>query len=933
MFLQTHFKRGQRWISELEPELGLGIIIECSNRMVKVQFPGADKPIAYAAGNAPLKRVCLSVGMSVQDRAGKAHEIVSVAQENDLYTYACKDTTLSETEIAESAAAMGPLQRLLKGIADDVADFSLRRSLQQFCDHLLHAPGRGLMGGKIELLPHQLYIANEITSRRLPRALLSDETGLGKTIEACLVVHRLLTTDRIKRVLIIVPGALVHQWFVELLRRFNLTFRIFEKQQLDDIDGKDNPFDSAQLWLCNVHLIAKNTRIGHFAAQATWDMVIVDEAHHIRAATPAFHALESLASHSPGLLLLTATPEQLGRRSHFERLKLLDPQRYGDYEAYEAESLRYRELAGLVTAVLKEESTDGGATRSELRIDVPANLLDANDHNPGAMLHLKLSELIDRYGPGRIVFRTTRRAVLGFPERVVEIIPLSGAEETIFHVNLEYQSRHATVARNDPRVAWIKEFIEQQRARKVLIICHNREKAISLQEAIAAHLNCDLALFHEDMTILQRDRNAAWFADPQGANVLISSEIGSEGRNFQFCQHLILFDLPREPEVLEQRIGRLDRIGQQDTIYLHIPYVTNTVQELLVRWYHEGLNALKKNIAAAGRVHDAQRPEMDRLMQLAANNFGAHHKEIESLLADTRRLAEKFHRRILQGRDLLLELSSFNAEVAHHLTDEIAGMQRDPVLPMIMEKIFAHFGVALEDAGEHKSALLTQYVTDPGFPLPRGERPIITDDRATALEREDADFITCDHPMLTGGLHMILSSDKGTSSFGLLEDPQNKLFLLEAVYIIDCIAPPRYQAYKYLAAQSIRIVVDHQKRNVTQDYPSVKFSSSLKNAPISRLLSNNNLVKKVLPAMAEQSRAYAAEQAEPLMRAAIAQMNSTLQSEIDRLTWLHKVNPAVPGEEIELCMQERDELHRYLSTSGLRLDSLRVIWHGPAPKK
>ena len=102
--------------------------------------------------------------------------------------------------------------------------------------------------------------------------------------------------------------------------------------------------------------------------------------------------------------------------------------------------------------------------------------------------------------------------------------------------------------------------------------------------------------------MLQRDRNAAWFAEEDGARLLICSEIGSEGRNFQFAHHLVLFDLPLNPELLEQRIGRLDRIGQQEEIHLHVPYLTRSPQEVLCRWYHEGLNAFECNLEGGNEL-------------------------------------------------------------------------------------------------------------------------------------------------------------------------------------------------------------------------------------------------------------------------------------------------------------------------------------------
>ena len=106
-------------------------------------------------------------------------------------------------------------------------------------------------------------------------------------------------------------------------------------------------------------------------------------------------------------------------------------------------------------------------------------------------------------------------------------------------------------------------------------------------------LNVSFALFHEGLTLLQRDRNAAFFAEEEGARILICSEIGSEGRNFQFAHHLVLFDLPTDPELLEQRIGRLDRIGQTatDPHPCALP-AAGRRPRCWRAWYHEGLERI-----------------------------------------------------------------------------------------------------------------------------------------------------------------------------------------------------------------------------------------------------------------------------------------------------------------------------------------------------
>src|SRR5690606_38314233 len=122
---------------------------------------------------------------------------------------------------------------------------------------------------------------------------------------------------------------------------------------------------------------------------------------------------------------------------------------------------------------------------------------------------------------------------------------------------------------------------------KILLITARKADVFALQEVLPTLTTALFASFHENLTMTTRDKNAAWFSRPDGARLLICSEIGSEGRNFQFAKHLVLFDLPEDPGVLEQRIGRLDRIGRKGDVRIHVPYVRGTSQEILFRWHHE----------------------------------------------------------------------------------------------------------------------------------------------------------------------------------------------------------------------------------------------------------------------------------------------------------------------------------------------------------
>src|SRR5690606_38651518 len=157
---------------------------------------------------------------------------------------------------------------------------------------------------------------------------------------------------------------------------------------------------------------------------------------------------------------------------------------------------------------------------------------------------------------GRIVFRNTRRHVSGFPQRrlLLQRFPLPtryAAQAGALFPELPHLQDSAWL-REDPRVDWIGTLLRAHRGRKFLLICHARATAEALERYLNLGLGLRSAVFHEGMSLLERDRAAAWFAENEsGAQVLVCSEIGSEGRNFQFASDLILFDLPSHPDLLE----------------------------------------------------------------------------------------------------------------------------------------------------------------------------------------------------------------------------------------------------------------------------------------------------------------------------------------------------------------------------------------------
>lgn len=944
------YRPGQRWISESEPELGLGRVACLGPRTVTVEFTTRGERREYALDNAPLRRVRFKAGDDIQDRTGQSFRIESVVERDGVLHYRGEHRELCERDLSDSATFSKPVERLRAGHTDGHEWFTLRAAALQHQHRRRQSATRGFAGGRIQLIPHQIHIAAEVADRLPPRVLLADEVGLGKTIEACLILHRLLLTGRAQRVLILVPEPLVHQWFVELLRRFNLWFRLFDEERCAAIEGGQpgaNPFLDDQLVLCAIPTLARHPRRADQAAAAGWDVLVVDEAHHLdwseTEASPEYRLVESLGRTTPGLLLLTATPEQMGAAGHFARLRLLDPDRFHDFAAFREEADHYREVARLA------ETLTGGRdlTRSEQRhlarvlgeseAAVAARLNTSSDPAGTGRAEI-LSVLLDQHGPGRVMFRNTRATVAGFPGRRAHLAALPvppEADDPGAALAAEFEADRNAAASftpdftDDPRLDWLAELLRQQPSEKILLICRAPAKALAIDAALRLRINVKAAVFHEGLPLVQRDRNAAWFAEEDGARLLIASEIGGEGRNFQFARHLVLFDLPLDPETLEQRIGRLDRIGQRHEIQIHVPFVENSPQEVLARWYHEGLSAFEHNLPSGRALIEEFGARLADLAQDFHETHPAARTALETLVRDSRAARLRMATQFEQGRDRLLEMNSFRADAVAPLLRELQAWDVDPTLEHFMIEVFDHFNIQIEEIGPRTYRLGSAGVFADSFPGLPGEGLTLTCDRAHALAREDVQFLTWDHPLVTGALDLLLGTEKGNCSLALWPDARTRGLYLEAIYVLECLAPARLHADRFLAPTPLRVLVDHRGADASQAIPPARLQHGLKPLPGFPLLEGPDFREELLPTLLQQAEAIARQRVPPLIAAARGRMTARLDHEIHRLTRLRKVNPSVRAEEIERWAGQRRALDEHLSQSRLRLDAIRLIRRGP----
>jgi len=935
------FAEGQRWISEPEPELGLGIVLSVEPGRVKMFFPASNAMRLYAEAAAPLRRVRFKVGDTVRSHEGESFVVAVVSERSDgIITYgAAKGERLIETQLNDILTWDKPGDRIAGAQVDESATFDLRFEALQRQHHMLKSPVYGFTGARIDLIPHQLAIAEEVTSRATPRVLLADEVGLGKTIEACLILHRLHLTGKAARVLILVPEALVHQWFVELYRRFNLRFSIFEEGRclaIEENNPDTNPFLDDQLVLAPLGWLAHNETRRKQVVEAGWNLLVVDEAHHLTwhpdLASPEYSLVEALGAATPGLLLLTATPQQLGPEGHFARLRLLDPDRYSSLEAFQAEAKEYAPIAQIAGKLAdKKKLTAKEITKlSAMPGRICQHVAALQDGDQEARERL-LEELLDQHGTGRVIFRNTRAALTGFPKRTAKLVALEGDAEAAC---AEFQGEPVRL-KNDPRIAWLLTFLKKLKGAKALLICRTREKAEAVEAALREKVNLPTAVFHEGLTLLQRDRNAAYFAEEEGAQLLICSEIGSEGRNFQFAHHLVLFDLPENPELLEQRIGRLDRIGQSANIQIHVPYIADGPYAVLARWFHEGLNAFEESLHGGAELFERFCAPVQSLA-LGATPAPAKPKKgtkttkakaaakssegIDALIAETQAVREEVRVRLAAGEDRLLELHNRRTSAAAEMADAIRAADADTTLDDFMLMVFDHVGAAVEDIAPRTWIVTPGAELGDGLPGIPKDGITLTADRQRALSREDVSFLTWDHPAVRGAFELLLGTIKGNAAVAIAAEPGQDAVLVEAIHILEVVAPAELHAGRFLPATPVRVIVDNKLAEQTTPL------GPLVNAPLNKILGKTELCYKLMPRMIDFAATVAAQRAVQIVATSLKEMQTVVGGEVERLRDLQAINLNVGEKEIEAAQNQYYDLRDHLADARLRLDSVRLIF-------
>ena len=957
----------QTVISRSEPELGLGTItlVDPEEGILEALFVQSGETRRYSAVTAPLQRFCLQVGEEFTGPEGQTLDVEEVKIVGDYFQYLNGDKAFWEYEIeATPTDHAGVMDRLLGGELSNHKAYELRREAWEIRGKAGSQTVRGLVGARVDPLPHQLYIAHQVSRRPFPRVLLADEVGLGKTIEAGLIYSAMKALGRADRVLIVTPESLIHQWMAEIFRRFGDMFSVLNEKRCNEEQSSQglSPFQLNQRALVSMDFLIKNPDRLSEACASNWDLIIIDEAHHLdwdeEEPNANWLVAKNLSASTRALLLLTATPRQHGLATQFGLLNLVDPDRYSDFDEFLDESDNMRQTAEIAKSLVNENWSN---SLYEKLHEVFAqdqeflDILDQQHKNKQIDFESLVRNLVDRHGTGRVLFRNRRERLKGFPKRVLNSVELEASKPYQLHLSKENPEQisdlhlmdyatgrglkrsYSDKPEKNPRFLWLRSFMESLGEEKALVICANKEKVLEVQDyleelAIQSGKSSRTAVFHEDLSIIERDREAASFADPKGAKLLISSEIGGEGRNFQFASKLVLLDLPRLPDLLEQRIGRLDRIGQKKSVEIFVPWLKDTPEEVLFNWYHKGLNSFEVSWNGADPLLEVFVEDLLFLFRAYLPKHPEHkqrHQYLDILLKRTQKQASQLKQERAESVDVLLDLNSFNPEQGEKLLELVEDVDDDPQLEFFMRAVFEHYGIDYEELDDRGSLVIRSESLSfiDRFPgIAEDKDTPLTFDRSVALEREDILFLSLDHPMVEGCLSLLLDRGEGVSSIcKWLDSPVGTGMIIEVSLVLEAVGAKHLELGSYLPLAVKEFCLDHQGKPIKykqyKDDNHLLSEMSEEELPFDRG-QMRSAIQPLLEKILTNAQGWVSKLKENAKNKAV----SELSLESDRLTYLSKINPNISNEELVILKQYQQDVIKHIESASVRLDSVRLIF-------
>ncbi|MEE8408709.1 MAG: SNF2-related protein, partial [Myxococcota bacterium] len=835
-----------------DPTLGVGVVTEVDASRVWVHFFRLQEPRAYTTrgDEQAIMRYAISHGERVRDQKGDEHRVRHRVDPSDgpLALYEIDDgRRIVESDLVPEIRDVGAKERLA---TLDLVHPEVVRARVQGLELAASArrPGHAaILGSRVEWLPHQIDVATRAIESDPVRMLLADEVGLGKTVEAALIYAGLRQEGRANRVLVLTPDALCIQWLGELYRKVHELFVLLDQQRIEDAcqDFPDvTPFEAYRRIVASIDRVVREPDLAAFASEAEWDLVIVDEAHHLRwrpdgGANPAYALVEALAARSRHLLLLTATPMALDPVEYHALLRLLDPTRFDDPRSFETVRCRVaviREVARSINIAL-EEGRPLGKSVEKAALDVLGD--DAHDkRRVGDLIAINpdgpdgpddptrrkvadevLDALRHRHGLADYVVRNRRGPVGGLPERRPMTFALEPTEpqyvlidvgqEVMFELAgtiADARERSRTLGQllralwatplalaevleplspelvrelrphiakvtdapldssglptGDARLRWlVEEIAGLDEADKTLVFVESAVAVHALKRGLDPVLGGDIALFHRGLSPRDQDRQVAWFRDPSGPRIMLSTEAGGEGRNFQFCHRVVLYDLPWRPATIEQRIGRVDRVGQHRDVLVLVPHFKSGYEAAVLKVMQESIGVLDRTV---GGIDPVLEYVSDQLADLILSKSGVD--EWKKLFLETKKVVEQARERIEDAVDPILDHASFSPDRVRAVMAQVPD-DLERRCELFVERYAEHSKLDVHSKGGPLIAV-------DGAPGAAGRADresgyTATFSRTYANDHEDVEFLSFGHPLVEQALEWARDATDASAALAL----------------------------------------------------------------------------------------------------------------------------------------------------------------------
>ena len=481
----------------------------------------------------------------------------------------------------------------------------IRLSLFEGFDELLCLPA--LQG--VEAHWYQVETVRRVLKQYRGRVLLADEVGLGKTVEAGMVLKEYVLRGMAERILILTPASLVGQWRDEMAAKFGIDCATSH----DALLRSDPERFWAQPRVIASIAAARRKEQAALLAQGQYDVVVVDEAHHLRdQASASYRLVNSLQKRF--LLLLSATPVQNSLLELYNLLTLLQPGIFKTPKEFRAaymvpgkprEPANRERLRQLMRGVMVRNTRALTALRMPRR---HASTLRAVPGPEEAACYDGLTALVRAMPTGAETAggQAPHRLSLQHLLSAAGSSPAAAAAAIARFADKRPKDKQwqALLAQTRALGAGAKEtallrLLAQNPAEKKLVFVHHRDSLAHLAERLR-QAGAPFAAFSGDMTGPQKDAAVAAFRDDVA--VLLCTESGGEGRNLQFCNTLINFDIPWNPMAIEQRIGRIDRIGQTREVFIFNLVAAGTIEEAVLRILDEKINMFELVVGEIGAI-------------------------------------------------------------------------------------------------------------------------------------------------------------------------------------------------------------------------------------------------------------------------------------------------------------------------------------------